>query len=777
MTSILPTKVTTTSNNMNKTKQPKLALCALSTSVLMGLGMASSTVHAEQAPVAKSDIEHIQIISRKDELNKEAGSVTLLDEVALEKFEYDDIHRILANVPGVNIRQEDGYGLRPNIGFRGVPPERSKKINILEDGVLIGPAPYSAPAAYYFPSMARMTSVEVVKGPGAVKYGPNTVAGTLNLTTRSIPESSLGQLEIAAGSNGYKKLHTHYGTSTDMADGVVGFMGEILRQQADGFKDIDNASQSLFDEDSGFVKNDVLIKANYSNRLNLFGDEFEQTYEIKLNHSNEDSNETYLGLTDSDFAANPYRRYAISQGANMDWEQNQVQLSHRLVADKLSVTTRIYNNEFTRAWRKVNSFAQTGNTATDRTLQEVLAAPNEGINQALYQVISGEKDSEALFEQLVVGTIARSYVSRGIQSDLKLSTAIAGVPNLINVGVRFHNDRIDRDHFEQNYLMQSGVLTPDQIGTKFTTVNFEETDAISLYLADTVSFGQLDVTIGGRAELLDSRYQNEVAGKEQDWLEKQTDVFLYSTSAFYTLNEHMGLFAGVHEGFVPTSPKQAAEIRPEESVNYELGYRYNDQQTQFETVLFFNDFDNLKESCSFSTSASCTNTARVDQEYNGGEVDVQGLELNLQRREYVSDDFDLPWSITYTRTDSEFKNSFNSTFELWGDVTAGDSVPYLPEQQLTVNLGLAGNQWQINMLVKYTDEMQEAAGENVALSGQTTDAYTVIDLSASYELGQWGSVYAKVDNVTDKVALVSRRPFGARPSKPRQVFFGYKYDF
>ena len=783
-------RITKTRTMMSKKLRKSLNLNPVSLSVLTAVTMLGSVASAQaeeaSAPAVKDDIEHIQIISRSDELNKEAGSVTLLDEVALEKFEYDDIHRILANVPGVNIRQEDGYGLRPNIGFRGVTPERSKKINILEDGVLIGPAPYSAPAAYYFPSMARMTSVEVVKGPGAVKYGPNTVAGTLNLTTRTIPDAALGQIEIAGGSNGYNKLHGHFGTSYQLNDGVVGFVGEALRQAADGFKDIDNRAQSLFDEDSGFVKNDIMIKVGYANSITLFEKALEQSFEIKLNHSNEDSNETYLGLTDEDFKANPYRRYAISQAANMDWEQDQVQLTHRLTGDNLSVTTRLYNNEFTRAWRKVNSFAQSrtsnsftqnGNTAANPTLQEILAAPNEDINQDYYLVITGEKDSEALFEQLVVGTNDRSYYSRGIQSDIKFRTDIAGVSNLFDVGVRFHQDRIDRDHFEQNYLMQSGVLTPDQIGPRFTTVNYEETDAVSLYLADTLTFGQLDVTLGGRAELLDSKYQNEVEGKEQDWLSKKTDVFLYSASAFYTLSDDMGVFAGIHEGFVPTSPKQDPEIKPEESINYELGYRYNDQNTQFEGVLFFNDFDNLKESCSFSASASCTNTARVDQEYNGGEVDVKGIELNLQRREYVSEHFDLPWSITYTRTDSQFKNSFESTFELWGDITAGDAVPYLPEQQLTVNLGLAGNNWQFNVLVKYTDEMQEAAGQNVALSNQTTDAYTVVDLSASYELGDWGSVYAKVDNVTDKVALVSRRPFGARPSKPRQVFFGYKYDF
>ncbi len=722
---------------------------------LLALAIASCATSVVAKDNKANDIEHITIISHGDKLRTESGSATLVSEVELEKYEYDDIHRILAKVPGVNIREEDGYGLRPNIGFRGVTPERSKKVTILEDGVLIGPAPYSAPAAYYFPVTTRMTAVEVFKGPAAIKHGPQTVAGTLNMVTRQVPFEMTGGLDLATGTDGYQKAHGYFGTEVAKNLGVL---VEGVRLQADGFKEIDNGG------DSGFKKNDLLVKTKYL----LDGQAFDQSFELKLSYADENSDETYLGLTDADFNANPYRRYAASQPANMDTEHTQIMFTHNLSNDIFSATTRIYRNDYERAWRKLG-----GLTSSNASLSAIMTNPE--LHEREYAVITGEQNSVLDGETsmfLVMGTNDREYYSQGIQIDADYEFSLGGLDHKLAFGVRYHEDEIERKHFSENYQMLDGYAEKTAADKVFTTTNIENTEALSVYIEDTVKLGNLTVSAGVRGEDMDMYYTDLV--DRDDWQRKSTQIWLPGVSGFYQVTENAGVLFGVHQGFVPSSPQQASDVKVEKSINYEFGGRFNDGATNIELVSFFNDYSNLKESCSQS---SCGTQGDLDREFNGGEVNVYGLEAQLRQSYPISTQFDMPYSFTYTYTKSEFLESFESDFEQWGDISDGDSVQYLPEHQLNFEIGLAANNWETNLIVKYVSEMDEAAGDNVTLSGFKTESSVIVDVSASYDLGQYGRIYGKVDNLTDEAYIISRRPYGARPNKPRQFVIGYKYQF
>lgn len=704
--------------------------------------------------------ERVQIIGHNDKLRTEAGAATLIGEVELEKFKFDDINRVLYSVPGVNIREEDGYGLRPNIGFRGATPERSKKINIMEDGVLIGPAPYSAPSAYYFPMISKMTALEVFKGPSAIKYGPNTVAGALNMTTRQIPSNKEGAIDLAIGSDGYAKTKGYFGTS----NGNFGYLIDAVHIEADGFKTLDGGGNT------GFDKNDIMAKFKYD----FSADQYNQIVEMKLAYANEKSYETYLGLTDTDFKQNANRRYVASQKDLMDWEHQQIQFTHFIGNNNFDITTRLYRNDFERSWDKIKGFKD-GAIVSD--LQDILTNPETDANAPFYQVLTGQRDTEREYEKIILGDNQREYYSQGIQSELYLYQELFDVEHAFNIGFRFHQDQVQRRHTTDAYTMTSGELVSDGSATLPSDegTNTEKTTAISVFLKDTMTLGALDLTLGLRGEFIEGDYQSDAPGEETTWQKKSTGIWLPSLSGFYTLSEHSGLFFGIHEGFVPTSPKEPTSVKIENSINYELGARYHDESSQLEAVIFYNDIENLKESCSFSTASLCQDN--TDGEFNSGEANVIGLELSAKHTYELSADYDLPILLSYTYTKGEFDSAFSSDFSMWGDVKVGDTLPYLPENQLTLDIGLAANNWQVNLITRYIGEMKEASGENVLLSGVTTQALTIVDMAASYELGDMGSIYLKLDNLLDNQEIVSRRPYGARPSKPRSASIGYQYSF
>src|SRR5690606_31281140 len=164
-----------------------------------------------------------------------------------------DIHRILRAVPGVYLQEEEGFGHRPNIGIRGSGQDRSSRIAILEDGVLIAPAPYSAPAAYYFPSSRRVYAAEVLKGPAAITVGPRTIGGAVNLISAPIPNVWSAVVDYFYGQNDSHDARVVAGGSGEH----YGVVFETVQTKSDGFKTIDGND---YNTTAGYDFDGVMIK-------------------------------------------------------------------------------------------------------------------------------------------------------------------------------------------------------------------------------------------------------------------------------------------------------------------------------------------------------------------------------------------------------------------------------------------------------------------------------------------------------------------------------------
>ena len=703
----------------------------------------------EDGLVAPDDDGVIDVTVAGTKLAKTAGSAHILTPQQLEQFEYDDPHAALLQVPGVNVRQEDGAGLRPNISLRGVNPDRSKKVTLMEDGVLFGPAPYSAPAAYYFPLMTRMSNLRVIKGPSAIAYGPQTVGGSLDMITRGIPSMPAGYLDLGLGQFGYGKVHGYFGAS----DGQTGFLIEGVHLQSDGFKELPDGA------DTGFDRNEWMVKGSYV--LDPAAEALHE-FRIQLGYSDEVSNETYLGLTDGDFAVNPDRRYAASALDQMKYHRTALRLSHvfEVPSANLTLTTTAYRHDFDRTWNKFNDLA-------GAPVRGVLA---QQVDNRYLAVLAGEADSLSSDEELLIGPNHRTYVSQGVQSVLGLGFHSGPLGHRLEAGLRLHYDSVERDHSQSAYRMLAGELVSAGAPTEVTVLNEAETLALAAHVIDAITFADLTITPGVRLEVIRGEARDHLT--EKSGADTQV-VPLPGVGLFYSLAADFGLLAGVYRGFSPAvvdDENGSSSAEPEFSVNYEAGARYSKRHSRAELIGFFNDYSNLTNVCTFSSG--CT-VSDIDRQFDGNAVHVYGLELYGEHT-FRLGSIRVPWTAAYTFTRSSFRSTFVSADPTFGDVEKGDELPYLPRHQFNSTLAVKHKLASVTAGLTYTSVAREQAGGGSLSAVRTTDSLLWLDVSASIHMMAHLELYANVRNLFDQRAIVSRRPFGARPNAPRMVQVGLK---
>ena len=716
-----------------------------------------------------SSLSEVMIISGGNTKLKDIpGSVHYISPSDIEKFSYTDINRTLRTVPGVNIQEEDGFGLFPNIGLRGTGVERSSKITLMEDGVLIAPAPYAAPAAYYFPTIGRMQAVEILMGSSQIKYGPYTTGGAINLISTQIPNEFTGKINLMGGSFANRNLYASVGDSQKR----FGYLVETFQQASNGFKEIDIPKNRGFDRNSGFEKQDYLAKfrVNTSDSAKVY-----QSVTFKVGFALADINETYLGLTQKDFNVNPIRRYAGSQVDNITTEQSQFSLTHTAkLSNFFSINTVAYRTNFERNWYKLDKVKDA--TGTKTKIAEILDKPSE-YNEA-YIIITGTSsiNDDALF----VKANNRSYYAQGVQTALGYNFKTNKVKHDVDLGFRIHQDQIDRFQWYDEFAMDNGVMELTMAGVHGTESNRIETAiAFATYLQYKLTIGKFTATPGFRFENISQKrkdYGNNDPNRTGINLSERNNtvsVFIPGIGLDYKFNKHISTFFGVHKGFAPPGSKE--EVAPEESINYELGTRYAKKALSGQVVLFVNDYSNL-----LGTDLEGAGGGGTNELFNGGDVLTKGLEFLatydlLYFNKHSS--FSLPLSITYTYTDAKFLNNFDSDFGGWGEVSAGDQIPYLAKNQFTFIMGFEHYKFSVNISGKYMDEMRTEPRQGPIPYNEKTDSYFIIDASANYSIHKNIDLFANASNLFNYIYIVARRPAGLRPGMPRAFNIGIKAHF
>lgn len=734
--------------------------------ILFSLGY--SGIYSQEQQVKKDSVYQLQeivvssqqILGSKFKARNRTGSAYYISPEEIRRLGYTDINRMLKAVPGVNMYEEDGFGLRPNISLRGTKAERSERISIMEDGVLAAPAPYSAPAAYYFPNVARMEAIEVLKGSSQVQYGPFTTGGAINLVSTPIPNSFSGKANISYGSKNTFKSHTSVGSSWKH----FGYMVEYLRYQSDGFKKYEDHAAK------GFKRNDIIakirVKTDHVKGVN-------HALELKFGYADENSDETYVGLSADDFKKTPFLRYAGSQMDKLKTDHRQWVATYLLTfSNKLKITTNAYYNYFHRNWYKLNDVRAGITSKEKRSIADVLVDPETNIRY--FDILTGKTDREG--EALLVSANNRTYRSRGIQTRAEYRFNLNEFFFDLEFGLRYHADEEDRFQWDDSYSMKNKKMVLFMEGIHGTNANrVTSANALAGYLLAKLRYDAWTVTAGLRYEdvdLLKKDYTKEDlarSGKVRIETPNHARVLIPGVGLHYQLMPAASVFFGIHKGFAPPS----AELyqKPESSVNMELGTRVAIGNFRAELIGFYNNYSNM-----LGSDLAASGGAGTLEQFNVGEARVKGAEFLVQYQPLPKNcNVRLPLQVSYTYTDTEIRNSFES--HSWGNVVRGDEIPYIFKHALNMQLGIECKWFYANIGTRYNSDMRTSPGQGTIAEREKVPANLIFDASLNVFVNKYLTVRLNAINLTNRVYLTSRHPAGLRAGHPFGIYAGANVQF
>ncbi len=704
--------------------------------------------------------------SRVGVLRHLPGSVAIIDNSSLRRAQPISGNEVLRNVSGVNVVEEEGAGLRANIGIRGLDPDRSRTVLVLEDGVPVALAPYGEPEMYFTPNIDRMSGLEVLKGNGSILFGPQTIGGVINYLTPDAPENPSGSLRIKGGDFGYFSSFFQYGNTINNN----GFLMNYTRKQADNFGP------------THFRLNDFNVKLNtkFSPISQLV---------VRIGVYDETSNSSYVGITQSMYDAGGWDDQIIAPDDQLDVRRYSVSASHKyLLTEGLQLSTTVFGYTTSRNW-----------------LRQDFTHNSEASN--LTGVVHGIEDGRegAIYLRNSTGQRNRQFEVAGIEPRLQYLYELGGRSAKLDFGTRFLYERA----FEQRVNgTMAGALSGNLINDEIRSGN-----AVSLFvqnfwrLTDRLSF-----TAGLRSENIWYNREIHRAGSADLFVTADSEVFALIPGAGFNYNfsNEFGLFGGIHKGFAPPRIKDAIsdngvdyKLDAEESWNSELGIRFSKEAFQWEMTGFYMDFSN--QVIPVSESSGGVGAGYV----NGGRTIHSGVESSLQlpMAFLVPDQWSGHLVMTGTYVHSEFSDDRHVVYKT--DVDNGDEVyqnvkgnktPYAPAVNLVAGiqvespggLGLSvtanytGKQFTDVLNTKDVahwitiDEADEAFSyEQATMNGRIgqLDAFYTLGLNGWYKhRGGLGLNFA-IKNLTNQRYIASRRPQGIKVGMPRFVSAGLTFDF
>ena len=711
----------------------------------------------------------VNIFSSPEQVFELPGSGDYIGPDEIKKYNFNNINDILRNSTGIYTREETGKGIVPNISLRGTATLRSAQVNLLEDGINIAPAPYSAPDSYYAPITGKMHALEILKGSSQYRFGPHNTGGSLNYVTTPIDfgERYYGSASFGSGNDFVTHDYFNYGYSSNSI-GSVAILGELYYRNGGGRRDFNidpvaptNTARKGYGSDE---LGDVHRIAPMVKLLWELPTKRNVILELKAAWHDMNYNQSYSGVSTHDFNQDPLQQYVALQMGEYNTEQFTYYGKIRAeLNSKVENTTTLYYNYFTRDWFKFDK--------ADSVAGEVFNA--KGYTGDARKVAKG----------LVAGTITyvnndRQYGAIGImnETDFTFNTNLFGksIDHELKIGYKAHRDYIHADQQTHTFSMAvGGAMTGTSVAAKSDYLYSAKGHVA--YFEEKMKVDKFDVMFGSRFEYIDNFYRSgNTTAKEKMY------AFAPGGGLVYNHNKNWQYFGGAYKGFNIPGPSAARDdgspVEQETSLAKEVGVRYNDPNLALSLIGFHTYFSNL---------IVLDNSNSDSAPDNAGNVITKGIELNIdylppEKYQFVPVG-SLSYFLGYTFTNANLDgaaSSTNSKTSLFGGGQDGSNVPYIPDHRLSLGADYNLDKFNFGINLTYQSESYGTAteteterfnGANNARAGRI-DSYTLLHLKAGYEVDANTSILAGVNNVTDLEYIATRHPSGARAGAPLTAY-------
>ncbi len=684
----------------------------------------------------------VNIITDKSQTIKTIpGSAAIISQNQITNLRVINGNQVLRTISGTNLVDEEGLGLRMNLGIRGLDPDRSRSILVLEDGIPVALAPYGEPEMYYTPSIDRMKSVELLKGSGSIIHGPQTIGGVMNYITNDPPYSEQINMKLCGGNDGYLNSKISYGNSF----GNNGFIAELYHKRAD------KVGLTKFSTFDFLTKTKIAISKN-------------SVIKIKTGVYDETSNSTYLGITQNMFDNGEYYADMVPND-ELAIKRYSFSAAYQSILNLSSIMNiSVFGNQTSRDWRRQDFDRK---SSTSNKTGEVYGDTSIA-NGAIYL-----KNSNANRD--------REFNVLGSQIDLNSNFEVLGFENQISTGVRFlYEKALEQRINGTTYLAVSGNLVEDEIRTG---------NALSVFAQDKIYLSKdFLLTLGLRFEMFD--YERDIRRiKSRDTMifaEHGISELIPGIGINYSFHDNITIFAGMHRGFAPPRTKDAItaegtalDLSAELSWNYEIGIRpVLSNYLSGELTFYALDFSN--QIIPVSVSSGGLGFGLI----NGGRTLHTGLEISFLLNIGEIIDYKNEFSLSFSSTIGNSEYSSDRIFESGSEKINinGNKLPYAPEFSASTVLnfkfskefGFTFNSTYVGE--QFTDELNTVSPSADGTIG-LIDSYMLFDFSMSYEISNNIEIFASVKNISDSRFIASRRPQGIKVSVPRMLTAGIDYRF